>query len=212
MNPRNWLLIKGGIVLLVLWLVIGGVIKVAGSMKPTPDKIRKYAQQNSLTEIEDPEKRRKVISKIAEMMNEMDPKDLRDFEREENDRELQRAFMESMSAEEQWLFMDKRMGKAFSQMMTVFNDMDRDERKKMVADALKEIRRQKESGDYPEDQESMEEMDPEIVDKIAEAGLEAYFSDASAETKIDLAPLMEEVQGLIQGTSRRSHRHRPGKK
>ena len=31
-------------------------------------------------------------------------------------------------------------------------------------------------------------------EKMAEAGFKAYYSEASAETKIDLAPLMEEMQ------------------
>lgn len=208
MNPRNWLLVKGSLIILVLWLVVGGVIKVAGSMKPTPERIRKYAEQNNLAEIDDPEARKKVIADIAEMMNEMDSKDFREWEEQEGDRELRREFMGSMSAEEQWYFMDKRMGRAFSQMMEVFNDMERNERKKMVADALKEIRRRNESGDSLGNRVDMEEVDPEIIDKVAEAGLEAYFKDASAETKIDLAPLMEEVQSLINGTARRARRHR----
>ena len=40
----------------------------------------------------------------------------------------------------------------------------------------------------------LEEADPEIADKITQAGLKAYYEDANAETKLDLAPLLEEMQ------------------
>lgn len=200
MNPRNWLLIKGLAIILVLWLIIGGIIKVAGAMKPTPEKIRAYALKNDITQINDPEERKQILSKMADMMNQMEVEDFQDFESREDDRELRENFMRNLTPEEQWFFMEKRMGKAFSQMMTVFNEMDREERKEMVADALEQIRKNNRKGEGFNDPD-MEEVDPEIVEKVTEAGLEAYFRDASAETKIDLAPLLEEVQKVMNGTS-----------
>jgi hypothetical protein len=47
--------------------------------------------------------------------------------------------------------------------------------------------------------------DPELAEKMADAGLKAYYSDASVETKIDLAPLLEEMQrtmGRMGGPNR----------
>jgi hypothetical protein len=40
----------------------------------------------------------------------------------------------------------------------------------------------------------LEEADPAIAEKITEAGLKAYYEEANAETKLDLAPLLEEMQ------------------
>jgi len=54
-----------------------------------------------------------------------------------------------------------------------------------------------------EERGDLEERDPEIVEKIAEAGFKAYYTEASAETKIDLAPLMEEMQGAMGRMGRR---------
>jgi hypothetical protein len=77
-------------------------------------------------------------------------------------------------------------------MMQSFNEMDREERKKIVERSLRRIRENQGEGDR-----NLETEDPEIVEKIAEAGFKAYYSEASAETKIDLAPLMEEMQGVM---------------
>ena len=48
----------------------------------------------------------------------------------------------------------------------------------------------------------LEEADPGVAEKITEAGLKAYYEDASAETKIDLAPLLEEMQRSMAGMRR----------
>ena len=44
--------------------------------------------------------------------------------------------------EEQRFFMEKRIGKAFEQMMQAFNEMDREERKRIVERTLRDMRRE----------------------------------------------------------------------
>ncbi len=186
---RNQILIRGILGLLVVWGLVFGIVKLAGSMKPTSEKVVAYMEGNPLSEIDDSEERREVIGNVADMMNQLEASEvgiLRD--REEVD--PRRNLFREMTQEEQRFFFEKRVGRAFEQMMQSFNEMDRDERKRMVERTLKQM------------QDSNEEMggrdfeneDPEMVEKMAEAGLEAYYSDASVETKIDLAPLMEEMQ------------------
>lgn len=199
MNLRNRLLVKGLLALLALWFVVAMVTRWAGSLTPTPAKIEKFVAKNPLSEIEDPDERKRVISRVAEMMNQLDPEDLRDLERR-GTRESREAILRSMTPEEQWFFMEKRMGRAFSQMMEVFNEMERSERKATVERALSQLRKN-EGGNGP-----MDEASPEMVEKIASAGMKAYFEDSSAETKMDLAPLMEEIQSIMSNPGRRHRR------
>ncbi len=195
MNARNRLLLKGGVAIVALWIAVGVVTRLAGSMKPTPEKIEKYVLNHPLDDIKDPEERRQMITRLAEMMNQLEPEDMRKLE-EKATRESRRALFSSMTPEEQWFFMEKRMGRAFTQMMESFNQMEREERKKMVEQSLKQMR--KNEGDRP-----MDDATPEMVEKIASAGMKSYFEDASAETKLDLAPLMEELQKTM--SSLRGH-------
>ena len=75
--------------------------------------------------------------------------------------------------------------------MQSFNTMERDERRRIVEGALSQMQ----SDDNRRlRSERFEEEDQELANKIAEAGFKAYYSEASAETKIDLAPLIEEMQ------------------
>ena len=106
--------------------------------------------------------------------------------------------MGELSGEEQLYFLERRIGRAFEQIMDSFNEMDRDERKKIVERSLKRIRERGDgsSGPFGED-------NPEVAEQITDAGLKAYYSTANAETKIDLAPLLEEMQRTITLGGRR---------
>jgi hypothetical protein len=44
-----------------------------------------------------------------------------------------------------------------------------------------------------------QEMDEDLLTKISEEGMRAYFNKASADTKLDLAPLMEAMNEVMQG-------------
>ncbi|MEM9865151.1 MAG: hypothetical protein AAF938_26340, partial [Myxococcota bacterium] len=100
-----------------------------------------------------------------------------------------REFFESMNAEEQRFFMEKRVGKAFDQMMIAFNEMERDERRRIVERTLEQMK-EGEAGRG----ERFEEQDAEMVEKVVNEGLRAYYQEASAETKLDLAPVLEQMQ------------------
>ncbi len=190
MNARNQLLIKGVAGLLALWAVVFFVAKFAGSMKPTPDKIREYVESHPVSELEDQAARHEVIGKVADMLNQLEPEQFAEFSKGRN-RKKQENFFRNLSREDQQFFMERRLGKAFNQMMKAFNQMDREKRKKLVERSLKRMLDNPGRGPAGE---RLENMDPEIAEKITAAGLKAYYQDASAETKLDLAPLMEEMQ------------------
>lgn len=204
MNVRNQFIIKGVIGLLVLWLAVFGIVKIAGSFKPTPEKIKAYAEKNSLSEIDNPDKRREVIGNVADMLNRLEPEQFQQFsKKDKNGLDRQDRFFSQMNPAEQMFFMEKRLGKAFNQMMLSFNKMDRDKRKEIVEKSMKRMQDNPKGGPAGG---NLDEIDPEMVEKITTAGLKAYYQDASAETKLDLAPLMEEMQKSMGGF-RRGHKN-----
>lgn len=187
MNARNTLLVKGIVALVFLWGIAYAIVSWAGSIRPTPEKVVAYIDANPLEGIDDPEARKEVIGTLATMLNELEPSEVRLLE-ENRENDPRRNFFQQLNPEEQFYFLEKRVGRAFQQMMLSFNEMDREERKKIVERSLK--RMQEQNGGPGR----LEEADPEVAEKITGAGLKAYYEDASAETKIDLAPLLEEMQ------------------
>jgi len=200
----NGVFIKAAIVLLVLWSAVWGVSKIAGGMKPTPEKTIAFLEKNDLAEIEDPEQRKQVLGELADMLNGMDGAQVQDFQKQvfgdpeaENIEDRRNQFFDNLSPDEQWYFMERRIGRAFDQMMTAFNDMDRDERKKVVDQTLRRMR-----NDQSEDRQALERLegrDREMFEKISNEGFRAYYEEASAETKMDLAPVLEEMQKHLGG-------------
>ncbi|MEM7601172.1 MAG: hypothetical protein AAF357_07110 [Verrucomicrobiota bacterium] len=199
MSLRNRFLFKGVASLVILWAVVFAVVRVAGSMKPTVKKFESYTEANPLSEIVDPEQRKQVIVEMVDMLNEMEPSEVSQLsEREESD--PRRRLMQQLNPEEQLFFLERRVGRAFQQMMLSFNEMDREERQSIVERSLRRMRE-----DLDGRGRGPGEGDPEMAEKIADAGLKAYYSDASVETKVDLAPLLEEMQttmGHMRGSNR----------
>ena len=187
MKHRHMLLVKGIAALLALWGIAYAIVGWAGSVRPTPEKVAAYIDANQLEGIDSPEKRKEVIDTLATMLNELEPSENRLFE-ENQENDPRRNFIEQLSPEEQFYFLEKRVGRAFQQMMQSFNEMDRNERKQIVERSLKRMKEQN------DDSGGLEKADPEVVEKITDAGLKAYYEEASAETKIDLAPFLEEMQ------------------
>lgn len=187
---RNRLLLRGLVVLVALWAVVFTVIRVAGSVKPSAEKVNRYLDDFSLAEIANPDERLQKIGEAAELLNELEASELNKLT-EDVEQDPRRKLFKELTPEEQLYFFQKRVGRAFEQMMQSFNEMERENRQRIVERTLS--RMQNDEGRWPGGQR-LEEQDPELAQKMAEAGFKAYYSEASAETKIDLAPLMEEMQ------------------
>ena len=198
----NSIVIKAAAVLVLLWVGVWGVSKYVGSLRPTPERALSFVEENDLSQIEDPEERKQVLGDLAEMLNAMEATEVQEFQEKmfadaENPEEGRRQMFENLSPEEQWFFMEKRIGRAFDQMMQAFNAMDREERKKVVEQTLRQMRRG-DNGNGPS-LDRLEDQDKEFVDKVTSEGFRAYYEEASAETKLDLAPVLEEMQRNLGG-------------
>ncbi|MCB1203738.1 MAG: hypothetical protein KDN18_05730 [Verrucomicrobiae bacterium] len=187
MSPRNLLLFKGIVALLLVWGVAWGLMRWAGAARSSPEKVIAFVREHPLSEVQDEEERKRIIEELARMLNSLEPSEIRELE-ETAGQNPRRDFFEHMSPAEQLYFLERRVGRAFEQMMQSFNEMDREERRKIVERSLK---RMEEGRGAPA---GLKETDPEIADKITQAGLKAYYEEANAETKMDLAPLLEEMQ------------------
>ena len=80
-------------------------------------------------------------------------------------------------------------------MLRALDGMPAEERRKMVEDGLRDI----ESGRTEEEMERARELGDELLTQITSEGMRAYFEETSAETKIDLAPLVEAMDSVVKG-------------
>jgi hypothetical protein len=77
--------------------------------------------------------------------------------------------------------------------MDALNKMTPEKRKEFVAKAVDDMKKH-EDDDVPEDKRAMDENGQKIMNQ----GFKAFYSDASAQTKMDVAPLIEQLQHNLQ--------------
>ncbi|MFD2255072.1 hypothetical protein ACFSSA_00150 [Luteolibacter algae] len=198
MNGKRAIILKVSAMLLIVWVIVFAVRSVAASKKITAERLDKeLAGLNFADWSENPgsgsiaQRRKKEIRDVAEMVNRLDF-----AERQKNrDSRAGENFFKKLSQDEKNLFIDLTIVETMSRFMEALDQMPEDQRKKFVQQGLNEIR----EGRTEEEMERAKEMDENLLTKISEEGMKAYFDKASADTKLDLAPLMEAMNEVMQG-------------
>ena len=180
-----WLKLTG--VLVAIWLIAGSVIFFARSAKVTPESLAAYAEGHPLADKPAGE-RGKIIEKMAAQMNQLGYEERREFRM---GRRLD-GFFRDLKPDEQARFLDLTLPTGFKQMMEALNKMTPEKRQQFVDKALADMK--KHEGDQPPDAE----LDANAR-KIIDQGFKSFYSEASADVKMDVAPLIEQLQKNLQG-------------
>ena len=174
------------LVIALVWIVAGGVMYWASRAKPSPERLAAFISSNPL-EAKSGSARRKIIEEVADHLNALTYEQRREVRM---GKQLD-TFFRSLTSEEQTTFLDRTLPTGFTQMMASFNKMDPAQRQKFVDRTLREMReREGEDGAPPSD-------DPN-VQKIVQHGLKSFYSEANADVKLDLTPLIEQMQKNVQ--------------
>jgi hypothetical protein len=197
---KTRIILKALAVCAAVWLVVVLGQKVFGSLKPTAEGVARTVEKAGLADWsersgkaggQEAEKRERVIREVARQVNAFDFK-----EREKaRDRRLLEDFFRRLSPDEQALFVDLTLTESMTRWMEALDGMPKEDRRRFVERGLAEI----EDGVTGEDLQRMREMGHNLLQRVAEEGFRAYLGQASAETKMDLAPLMEAMSGVMQG-------------
>lgn len=183
--------IKATLLLLAVWLVAGGAIWWSKANKPTPESLAAYVEKLDVQN-QSAAQRTKEMEKISKQLNTLTYVQRREVRM---NRKLDKFFRQ-LTPEEQVRFLDLTLPEGFKQMMEALNKMRPEERKRFVNRALKDL--QDQEGEMPEG--SPERLDQsKHAQRIVEQGLKSFYGEASIETKMDLAPLIEQFQHNLQG-------------
>ncbi len=199
MTHRNSI-IKAAIILLLVWGSVWAVRSYAGSKKITAERVNRavatanFADWSSDTASTNPAeaaRRAEELSKIASLVNQLDFQE-REKNRANRSGEL---FFQKLSATEKGQFIELTVMESMSQFMKSLDAMKPEQRKKFVEQGLNEIK----EGRTGMDMARADELDPNLLDKISQEGMRAYFEKSTTDTKLDLAPLMEAMNETMQG-------------
>ena len=197
---RKAAILKTILALALVWGVVWGVRTWAGSRKITADKVNHemaeanfadWSERANEDDLKEAERREKKIRDIADMTNRLD------FQEREKNRENRSGeeFFRKLDEREKELFVDLTIMESMNRFMAALDELKPAERRRFVQQGLKEI----EEGKTAEEMARAEAMGKNLLDRISEEGMRAYFEKASADTKLDLAPLMEAMNEVMQG-------------
>jgi hypothetical protein len=196
---RRAIILKAALALALVWAVVFVVRSQAGSRKITAERVNAAVlaadfsdwSQRAETGGAEARKREKELRSIAEMVNRLD------FQEREKNRgnRVPEEFFAKLSAREKSLFIDLTITESMTRFMEALDAMPADQRRKFVEQGLNEIK----AGRTGEEMKRAEALGSDLLEKISQEGMKAYFNKSSTDTKLDLAPLMEAMNEVMQG-------------
>jgi hypothetical protein len=186
-------------ILVAAWIVAIAGYTLAKKSKMTADKVRAYAQSVELGKLS-AEARAKAIRDLAAMLNKLSPEERRKARMERPGK----GWFEQMTEEEKAMFIELTMPTGFKQMLSSFEELPEERRRRAIGDALRRLRedqdKARENDGVPADSatNAPPALSKDLQEKITKIGLKTYYSESSAQTKAEMAPLLEELQRMME--------------
>jgi len=199
-NPRRTFYIAA-VVLAGVWLIAASGYVIAQKSKMTAEKLRRYVLSIDLGKLSGAE-RAKALAALADKINALSPEERRNWRRSGE----WRTWFTQMTEAEKERLLDATLPSGFKQMLSSFEQLPDAKRRRAIDDAMKQLREGRES---PLNREPGQDADlygtngppvlsPELEAKIRATGLNTFYSESSAETKAEVAPLLEELQRQME--------------
>ncbi len=173
---------KCALTLAGVWLVAGAVIYWSHWATPTADSVAAYLRKSSLAS-QTGSARSRTIESVETQLNELSLEDRQRLQRSG----ATRQFFTSLTPAERLAFLDATLPAGFKQWMDAFNKMDPARRKQIVERTLTEMKAHADDA-RPQGEQA------EIAQHFVNQGMQSFYKDADADTKLDLAPLIEQMQ------------------
>ncbi len=208
-NHRRRTLGFAGLGLVGVWLVLGAGWLVSNRAKATAEKVAAYLHENDLSKMS-AEQRARALQDLSRQMAALPIEERR---KARMDEAWEKWFAE-MTDPEKGALIEATLPSGFKQMIASFEQLPEDKRRKAVSDALRDLRKAREAAlnDEPSelriDRSRPPELSEELQQKVVKIGLQAFYTESSAQTKAELAPVLEEMQRLMENGALLSRQRR----
>ncbi len=211
-TQRRKPLLYGALAIFVVWVLAYSGYLVAEHYKITSEKVAAYLRSTDLKKLSAAD-REKALRELSRRMMALSPEDRR---KARLDREWATWYHE-MTEAEKGKFIEETMPSGFKQMLAAFEQLPQDKRKRAIDDALRNMRKTRDSIDTDDgaspasagETNRMGELSPDLQKKVVQIGLKSFYSDSSAQTKAELAPVLDEMQRLMENGKLFRNRERP---
>jgi hypothetical protein len=196
MSPRKRAVIWAAGGLVAIWVVAIAGYTISRNLKMTAEKVQAYVDSVDLRKLSG-DARAKALRELADKINRLS---MEERQRMRGDGSAYRWF-EQMTEEEKAAFIEATMPTGFKQMIAAFEQQPEEKRKRAIDEALKRLREDSAAqGGQVAGQRGTNRppLSPELEAKVRTIGLKTFYSQSSAQTKAELAPVLEELQKVME--------------
>jgi predicted ATPase len=179
---KFWL--KTGGLVAAVWLIAAIAIHFAHASQPTAATVTAYVRSIDLDALQG-DARARAIERLEKMMNRVSFEDRQQINRYQ----LNSDFLHKLTLAEKDAYLYATLPTGFQQLMESFNKMDPVRRKRIVSEALARMKEHEGQGPPP---------DPKMAQYVIDQGLKSFYRDANADVKLDMAPLIEQMQRNLE--------------
>jgi len=197
LNQRQRAVVWAAAALVGIWIAAVAGYRISSSLKVTAEKVGAYVESLDLSKLATAA-RAKALQELADKINSLS---MEERQRLRADRSAYRWF-EQMTEAEKGAFIEATMPTGFKQMINAFEQLPEDKRRLAINDALRRMREAKGRG--PAGLAAMGQgtngppISEELQAKVRTIGLKSFYSQSSAQTKAELAPVLEELQRAME--------------
>jgi hypothetical protein len=189
-NPRKRAIGLALLAIAGIWVLAVAGYYIAKNAKMTAEKVQAYVAAVDLSKLSAAE-RAEALRKLADMLNRLTLEERREMRMGR----MMGDWFAQMTEEEKGAFIEATMPTGFKQMIAAFEDLPEEKRKRTVDQAMKRLREQQQQGAFGESNgTNAPPLSPELEAKVRTIGLKSFYGESSAQTKAELAPLLEEMQ------------------
>ena len=198
LNQRRRFLAWAAASIVGIWLVAWAGHWYFESLKVTADKVHAYVESVDFSKLTGAA-RAKALKDLEDKLNALSYEERQRLRGER----LVKDWFAQMTEEEKAQFIQATLPSGFKQMINAFEQLPEDKRRKLIDDAMKNLRaannRARAASDATKgDTNAPPTISPELEAKIRTIGLNSFYSQSSAQTKAELAPLLEELQRQME--------------
>lgn len=175
------------------WALAVAGMAFARHLKVSPESIQRYLAKVDFIQLS-PAERKLVIQKLAAMLNALTPEERRAVR-------MNRAFdsiFRAMDDSEKGEFMELTLPAGFNQMLSAFEQLPEDKRRKAIDDTLRRMREEMAAATALDDSSELAppgpELSPELRNKLVKLGVKTFMDQGTPSTKAELQPVLEEIQ------------------
>jgi hypothetical protein len=181
--------------IIAIWLAATAAHWYFETLKVTADKVAEYVESVDFGKLTGAA-RAEAIKRLEDKINALSY----DERQRLNRRHLTRDWFAEMTDDEKAQFLDATLPSGFKQMISAFEQMPEEKRHKTIDDAMRRLRDEsaRAADDPAAGATNSPPVSPQLETQIRQIGLSSFYSQSSAQTKAEAAPLLEELQRVME--------------